>query len=161
MKKNIQNPILATICLVFFTLHVNAQNHKSYIASTNEALPQNRTAFLFCYNNVASYKNPATEVLNQQQKTTNKLTVEKKTKDEIRKERIRMFSNITEDELWIELDNKLLQTQQLSVEIYNASGERVYNSKVEQNLHKVNVCDFTSGTFLVKLGDSVQKMVIE
>jgi hypothetical protein len=72
-----------------------------------------------------------------------------------------MFPNLTEDELWVELDNKKIQRGDLQIEIYNANGEIVYNEKIKHNFHKINVCDFISGTFLVKLGDSVQKMIIE
>lgn len=160
MKKNAPTLLLAFLSTLFFCQHANAQTHKSYISRGNESLPMNRAAFIFCYNSASEYKNPATAVL---KKNINHVTVasEINKKQEQSDNSICMFPNTTEDELWIELDNKKVQRGDLQIEIYNANGEIVYNEKIAHNLHKINVCDFTSGTFLVKLGDSVQKMIIE
>jgi len=160
MKKSVQTLHLAFLSILFICQHANAQTHKSYISRGNESLPMNRAAFIFCYNNATTYKNPADAVLS---KNINHVTVASETNNKRQQSdnSICMFPNLTEDELWVELDNKKIQRGDLQIEIYNANGEIVYNEKIKHNLHKINVCDFISGTFLVKLGDSVQKMIIE
>ncbi len=159
MKKNTKPTVLLFLSIVLSVLHANAQNHKNYKSSPEEVLPANRTAFLFCYNSIPTYKNPATPVLIE--KKSNMQSVIQNRAQEKPVENVCLSSNISEDELWVETYNKKLQDQQLDLEIYNANGEMVYIKKIEQNLHKINICDFTAGTFLVKFGDNVQKMVIE
>ena len=136
----------------------NGQTHKSYLATGTESLPMNRAAFIYCYNNSAAYSNPATAVLKA--KVNHKSTPVLK-KQTISSENITMFSNSTEDELWVQIKSESVHENDLLVEIFDAYGVRIYNSAIQQNLHKINVCDFSAGTFLVKLGDNVRKLVIE
>lgn len=133
-------------------------------------LPNNRTAFIFDTKSSApEYSNPALALVS----TPNKKHIDNiKTEqasvssfmenysNEIKLENICMFSNNTDDELWIQLNNES-RLHNMNVEIYNQEGERIYNSMLADNLHKINVCNFTAGTFLVKLGDNVQKLIIE
>lgn len=155
MKTNPKKVVLTSLCMLICMLVSNAQNHSRTFTSASEGLPANRAAFIFCYNS-SSYKNPAEVVLNTKQATKQK--IENKTTKAVN---VRMFPNTTEDELWVQVDKNTYTSEDLNLEIYNDSGEIIYNSKVEENLHKVNVCDFSAGTFLIRLGDNVQKLVIE
>lgn len=155
MKPNFRN-IVFSVSLFLIQFSAHAQHHPGKITASDKFLPMNRAAFIFCYNKTASYKNPAENLL--------KISAAKKTTQTPVKnnsENVRMFSNTTEDELWVQLDKHTIQEQELNLEIYNASGQIIYSSKIEQELHKVNVCDFSAGTFLVRLGENVQKLIIE
>lgn len=161
MKKNIQTITIALLSLILSVMQASAQSHKNYKSSPGDALPMNRAAFIFCYNNGTSYKNPAAVILSKQSKDVHRTTSSTSEIQNNTEEKVCLFPNLTEDELWVELDNKKIQNKNLQLEIYNANGEIVYNTKIEQNLEKINVCDFTTGTFLVKIGDNVQKIIIE
>jgi len=157
MKHYLKNLILLQILSCIFL--------KS--AAQTNSLPQNSTAFLFNSNiSNSSYSNPALAMLITKNNYTSvgkaaPVTVNAIVQKEITSDDICMFANLTEDELWVELKNNEFLGQKPNVEIYNDCGERIYHSTIEKNLHKINVCDFTSGTFLIKLGDTAQKMIIE
>ena len=157
MKKTLPN-ILILLFFLCVCFQSNAQTNKSYISAASEGMPMNRAAFIFCYNNSAAYSNPATAVLKA--KVNHKSTPVLK-KQTISSENITMFSNSTEDELWVQIKSESVHENELLVEIFDAYGVRIYNSAIQHNLHKINVCDFSAGTFLVKLGDNVRKLVIE
>ena len=157
MKKNLQIFVTLYTLLLMYNI-ANGQTHKSYLATGTESLPMNRAAFIYCYNNSAAYSNPATAVLKA--KVNHKSTPVLK-KQTISSENITMFSNSTEDELWVQIKSESVHENELLVEIFDAYGVRIYNSAIQHNLHKINVCDFSAGTFLVKLGDNVRKLVIE
>jgi hypothetical protein len=137
--------------------------------SKKQNLPQNRTAFIFSNSNPnAPYSNPAYAMLNTKKdnsvfKNNQTTTVSsfKENTNNISEADVCMYSNTTDDELWIQLNNLQLTEKKLCIEIYNAVGQRVFITSLENHIHKINVCDFSAGTFLIKLGDTVQKMVIE
>lgn len=178
MKKLFPTFILLLIlfCIVFST---TAQTHSNYysvfknekISATEMAkLPANRTAFIFLNSN-SRYTNPAFALLNTNNnpfgilKTDKSSNIASVANDDNKtttatSENICMFPNLTEDELWVKKNGQ--QTDEnVNVEIYNEEGERVYYSKLDYNLHKINLCEFTAGTFLVKVDDAVQKLIIE
>lgn len=162
MNKHLHPFFTASLCALFTYSPVNAQTHSNQTSITTETLSPARLAFLSCYNSVnkpekhlpSAQKSESTSVENQKNdhslKTANIAT-----------DNVCIFPNRTEDELWVEVDAKKLQSNNLHLEIYNAGGEIVYRTRVQQDLNKISVCDFTAGTFLVKLGDVVQKMIIE
>ena len=157
MKKNLPN-ILILLFFLCVCFQSNAQTNKSYISAASEGMPMNRAAFIFCYNNNTVVKNPATAVLKN--KVTHK-TMPVVKEQTVSIENISMYPNSTEDELWVQIKSESVHENDLLVEIFDAYGVRIYNSAIQQNLHKINVCDFSAGTFLVKLGDNVRKLVIE
>lgn len=163
-------------CIIFSaTAQTNISKYYTFKHSneqlfTTPSLPTNRAAFIFSNSN-SEYTNPAVALLYT--KSTNILpkTIETEAiavsslvvnnSNKITEEDICMYPNITEDELWININNQTESTNQKSVEIYNSTGERVYHSTINANLHKINLCEFTAGTFLIKLDDNVQKIIIE
>lgn len=161
MKLSFKYKIPAFLCLLLSLSYVNAQTHKTIITSSGLTLPANRTAFLYCYNSGIGYENRAIKLSNNkvnEEKSEPLISSELQNNPDVN---ISMFPNLTQDELWVEVKDKKTKVAELNLEIYNSSGKRVYNSRIEGNLRKINVCDFTAGTFLIKLGDKVQKMVIE
>ncbi len=164
--------ILFLFCIVFCTTAQNYNKHyflskdKEMQSINNKKLPDNRTAFLFSNNNATStYTNPAISILKRNSKEKQSkasvsgfITEEKTNKT---KKKIYMFSNLTQDELWVQLENKENVVEKMEIEIYNQQGEIIYQSTIQENLHKINLCDFKNGTFLVKIEDTLQKIIIE
>ena len=180
MKKILPTLILLLIlfCIVFGATAQTGIHHYYKFKNSDEQsveklnLPTNRAAFIFGNSNKNSnYTNPAIALLSNKSNCVfaknieiNNTTVSSLIENnisEIKQENVCMFSNQTEDELWVQLNNNIKMQEDLNIEIYNAEGERVYNSIVDAELHKINVCNLTAGTFLVKLGDNVQKIIIE
>lgn len=161
MYRNIKTPLLFLVAMLFILHHATAQSNKSNLSASLNGLPMNRAAFLYCYN-TASVNTKTVSFGSKPLSSTATYADNVKKETPVVPENVCMFPNLTEDELWVQLNaqTKSVPTD-LDVEIYNAEGMRVYHSRMEQNLHKINVCDFTSGTFLVKLGDAIQKLVIE
>lgn len=167
--------LLLLFCIIFSTTAQSKNNgntlfNRLYTPSVNILnLPSNRAAFIFTNSKENStYTNPAVAVLNSKsnnsitKESENKVTsVYESIKSEILQENVSMFSNLTEDELWIKLNEKIKTPDELNVEIYNENGERLYNSRFEKNIHKINLCNLIAGSFLVKMGDVVQKIIIE
>ena len=170
--------LLILSCIIFSaTAQTNISKYSTFKHSNEQlfqksGLPTNRAAFIFSNSNGSSeYTNPAVAILYT--KSTNILpkTIETEAiavsslvvnnSNKITEEDICMYPNITEDELWININNQTESTNQKSIEIYNSTGERVYHSTINANLHKISLCEFTAGTFLIKLDDNVQKIIIE
>lgn len=168
MKKILPGLLLLLIvfCIVYST---TAQTHKFYSVFGKEEvkLASNRTAFIFTNSN--KYSNPAISLFNARKNiiTLNTIPADASVEsslikpEAITQEDVCMYTNVTEDELWIKLNSELKITKEVNVEIYNNTGERVYNSIFNENLHKINLCNLTAGTFLVRLDETVQKLVIE
>ncbi|MFN8296048.1 MAG: T9SS type A sorting domain-containing protein [Chitinophagales bacterium] len=169
--------LLILTCIVFTaTAQTNISlyhpfQHFNEQPSPKSGLPTNRAAFIFSNSSGNSeYTNPAIALLftkntNSLLKNTNTETVSvissSSNPQTQESKSICMYPNLTEDELWINIENEAPSANQQNVEIYNSTGERVYYSAVNTALHKINLCDFTAGTFLVKLDDNVQKIIIE
>ena len=161
MKKNILTLPLILLSILFSNQHLNAQTHKTILSLNKNTLPFNRAAFIYCYNNSGMYKNNNTIAFYKENTNHIGTSYAQPTTKEISEENICIFSNVTEDELWVQLNNVSEEKKGLNVEIYNVSGERIYNSRIEQSPHKINLCQLTAGTFLVRMGDVVKKLVIE
>ncbi|MDB5228343.1 MAG: hypothetical protein JWN78_2536 [Bacteroidota bacterium] len=75
------------------------------------------------------------------------------------KERIRIYPNAKEGELWVETD---MATKGLDMEIFNSTGQGVYKTKLAESFHKVDLCNFENGKYLIKVGaQTYQLMVIQ
>lgn len=161
MKTNTLILPLTLLSILLSCQHLNAQSHTTLLSQNKNTLPFNRTAFIYCYNNNGIYKNNNTAAFFNTKTNYTSTTYTQPVTKNITEENICIFSNVTEDELWVQLNDVSTENKNLNVEIYDVSGERIYNSRIEQSPHKINLCQLTAGTFLVRMGDVVKKLVIE
>lgn len=178
MKVNLKTLSISTVLFsIVFNSIAQSPIHKfvfknnDVVSTSKTNLPQNSVAFLF--SNIqpnTTYSNPAIAMLNTNGKVNHKNLIEQNVSvnslisteiTSLHPEDICIFANTTDDELWVQLKNNLFYKNNFNIEIYNSIGEIEYTSCIDSNLHKINLCNLSAGIYLIKLGDNVQKMIIE
>lgn len=123
---------------------VNLQNPKTKLPAKPEQL--------FAINNApAPYvpvKQPVTATVTNESAPTARVSS---------KEKIRIYPNARDGELWVETDGSLNGTD---IEIYNNAGQPVYKTKLAESFHKVDLCSYQNGKYLIKVGAQTYRLMV-
>ena len=72
---------------------------------------------------------------------------------------LRIYPRAKEGELWVETDT---DSKGMDMEIFNSTGTPIYKTRLAESFHKVDLCSFANGRYLIKVGaQTYQLMVIQ
>ena len=83
------------------------------------------------------------------------------TKSNIEKNNVVLFPNPALNDIWIKTEQKLSSDNTLDVEVYNITGEKIYASKISDNLQKVDISNYQKGMYFIKVDNKTYKILKE
>jgi chitinase len=69
-----------------------------------------------------------------------------------------IYPNPSSSTITINLTNKLMNQ---TLCIYDVSGQKIHQQKIVSNTENINVSKFSKGIYLIEIGNSKQKFVVE
>ena len=73
--------------------------------------------------------------------------------------KLSVYPNAKDGEILVQAE-KDADISELYIQIYNNTGERVYYSKLETHLQKVNMSNYLSGKYLIEVGGQTYRMMV-
>ncbi|MFN8296047.1 MAG: T9SS type A sorting domain-containing protein [Chitinophagales bacterium] len=79
----------------------------------------------------------------------------------IEKNNVILYPNPAQNDIWIKTEQKITGDNALDVEVYNITGEKIYASKIIENLQRVDMSNYQKGMYFVKVDNKTYKILKE
>jgi hypothetical protein len=75
------------------------------------------------------------------------------------KPEITVYPNPAKDDFWIRSEKDFSENGLGSVEVFNLTGDMIYNAILQGSQHQVDLHDQPAGLYLVRMGDQTYKVL--